>query len=469
MTDDLVYRPAVEQARLVHGGEISSAELVAAYLDRIDRLDPSLGAYLTVAADHARDAATDADRWLSDGGERPPFLGVPVSVKDLTSTAGIRTTYGCAANADHVPDHDDEVVTRLRAAGFVILGKTVTPELGPMNVSEPPGYPPGRNPWDTERSCGGSSGGAAAAAIAGLAPVCHGSDGGGSIRNPSSWCGALGVKPSRGRISDAPRPQQFFSVQGPIGRCVDDVAALLDVLAGPAPGDTFWAPPPDRPFLEQSRDDVPRLRVGWTDRPAEDGIEVAASNREAVSEAARLFDSLGHEVSEVDFPTTGDDLLGPMATVMSAGYAARVPELPPLDTLTTWTRSLIEIGGTFSGADVLAAQSSLQTASRGVVDRFSRDHDVLLTPTVAAPPPLVGQYAEIDMSRVQELWALTPFTGLWNTTGQPAVSIPWTFDGEGLPVGVQVVGPPTGEGLLLAIARQVERARPWADRRPPVG
>ncbi len=234
---ELVFSSALEQAEMLERREVSSVELVECYLERIERLNPRLNSYITVASDHARAAARDADVRRAAGGEVPRFLGVPISIKDLADTAGIVSTHGTAEWRDRLPDCDDAVVAKLRAAGFVFLGKTVVPEFGPLNISEAPGYPPGRNPWNPDLNCGGSSGGAAAALAAGMCPVSHGSDGGGSIRNPSSWCGVFGLKPQRGRISRAPHPQSMFSLDGPITRTVADAAALLDVMAGVVTGD----------------------------------------------------------------------------------------------------------------------------------------------------------------------------------------------------------------------------------------
>src|SRR5262249_45806080 len=230
----------------------SSVELIDCYLARIEELNPVLNSYITVAADHARSAARAADeRRGGNDDDVPRFLGVPISVKDLADTAGIVSTHGRAEWRHPIPDHADAVVAKLRAAGFVFLGKTVVPEFGPLNISEPPAYPPGRNPWNPELNCGGSSGGAAAALVAGLCPASHGSDGGGSIRNPSSWCGTFGLKPQRGRVSHAPYPQGMFSIDGPITRTVADAGALLDVMSGYVTGDAWWAPPPERAFLDE--------------------------------------------------------------------------------------------------------------------------------------------------------------------------------------------------------------------------
>jgi amidase len=296
--------------------------------------------------------------------------------------------------------------------------------------------------------------------------VSQGSDGGGSIRNPSAWCGVFGLKPSRGRISDAPREQQFFSVQGPITRTVLDAAALLDVMAGPAPGDAFWAPPPVRPFAEEVGVNPGPLRVALATVPAA-GEPALPANVAAAREMAELLASLGHHVEEVELPETGDDLLPSMAMMFCASYAAREAELPPLDTISQWMVSMIEIGRTVPASAYVSAQTKILDTMRTVVGAFSQ-WDVLVTPTVAQQPPPVGQFADIDFSNMGQLHALTPFTGLWNTTGQPAVSIPWALDGDGLPLGVQIVGPPAGEALLLQLSSQVEAAHPWADWRPPI-
>jgi len=469
---DLAFTPALEQAAMLRRGEISSIELVECYLARIERLNPAINAYVTVAGDFARTAAQAADAALAgrDTAEsRPPFLGVPISIKDLHDTAGIRTTHGTAEWHDRVPEHDDEVVARCKRGGFVFLGKTIVPEFGPLNISEPPAYPPGRNPWDPERSCGGSSGGAAAAVVAGLCAVSHGSDGGGSIRNPSAWCGAVGIKPQRGRVSAAPDSQQFFSISGPIARNVADAAALLDVMAGPATGDAWWAPPLERPLVEEVGRDPGRLRVAYHAHPGVDVDACAPANRAAAADTARLLASLGHEVDEIAPPGYAEDVVVASATIFAAQHAAAADSVPypPLETLDPWMRTLVEMGGLVGAADFVKAFDALQAMSRRTVAFFD-DYDVFVSPTVAAPPPVVGSMADAGIDRVMEFWALTPFTALWNTTGQPAVSLPLATDDAGLPVGVQVVGRPAAEATLVRVAAMLESERPWIDRRPPV-
>jgi amidase len=454
--------------------DVSAVELAECYLTRIETLNPTINAYVTVAADFAREHARAADVTLRGrGGEEslPPFLGVPISIKDLHDTAGIRSTHGTAEWRDRVPERDDEVVARCKRAGFVFLGKTIVPEFGPLNISEPPGYPPGRNPWDPERSCGGSSGGAAAALVAGLCAVSHGSDGGGSIRNPSAWCGAVGIKPQRGRVSAAPDAQQFFSISGPIARTVADAAALLDAMAGPATGDAWWAPPFERPLVEEVGREPGRLRIAYHPHPGVERDACAPANRAAVEDIARLLESLGHDVEEAVPPGYAEDVVLQSSTIFAAQHAAAADLLPypPLETLDPWMRTLVEMGRLVGAVDYVKALDELQAMSRRTVAFFDHDgYDMFVSPTVAAPPPVVGSMGNAGIERVMEFWALTPFTALWNTTGQPAMSLPLATDDSGLPVGVQLVGRPAGEPSLVRVASVLEGERSWIDRRPPV-
>src|SRR5215210_1481985 len=292
-TMSVAFLPALEQARLVREGEISSLELVGEYLARIDRFDPELNAYVTVCADEARVEARSP---------RPgPFSGVPLPIKDLTETAGIRTTFSSKAFADYVPARDMEVVRRLRDAGFVVIGKTNTPEFGMTAVTESELNGACRNPWDPQRTPGGSSGGAAAALAAGLAPIAHGTDGGGSIRIPASCCGVFGVKPSRGRVSPAPRGDPYgLSGSGPIARTVADAAAFLDAIVGSLPGDPYRAPAPERPFADEVGAGPGRLRIGVALEPPH-RVRVDERCAVAAREAGELLGELGHEGEAVSF------------------------------------------------------------------------------------------------------------------------------------------------------------------------
>jgi amidase len=466
---ELAFLSALEQAELLDRGDVTSAELVECYLARIEQLNPVLNSYITVAADHARLAARDADARRARNGPSRPLLGVPISIKDLADTEGIVSTHGTAEWRERVPDRDDEVIAKLRAAGLVFLGKTIVPEFGPLNISEPPGYPPGRNPWNPELSCGGSSGGAAAALAAGLCPVSHGSDGGGSIRNPSSWCGVFGLKPQRGRISRAPHPQSMFSHDGPITRTVADAAALLDVMAGYATGDAYWAPPPARPFRDEVGQDPGRLRVAWHPHPGVAVEECAPANRDAAGDAARLLAELGHDVEEAVPSGYGDPVATSAAVIFAAEHAAQAELVPypPLDTLDPWMKTLIEMGRLVPAVEYAKAAQELSAMSRRTVAFFD-DYDLFVSPTLALPPPRVGSMAGAGFDDMVRFLALTPFTALWNTTGQPAASVPLAEDEHGLPVGVQVVAKPAAEATLLRVCAQLEAARPWRDRRPAV-
>ncbi len=465
MTNDLAFLPALEQAKLIRDESLSPVELAELYLERIERLNPSIGAYLLVTADHALASANEAERAVRDGAGLSPLHGVGVSVKDLIDTAGIRTTHGAKGFADRVPDVDAEVVVRARNAGMVMLGKTNTPEFGSSIVSEPDGYPPARNPYNPEYSPGGSSGGAGAALAAGLCSISIGSDGGGSVRIPSAWCGLVGIKPSRGRVSDAPDAQNWFGHTGPLARTVADAAALLDVLSGYSTGDAFWTPDPDGTFLDQVGAPTGRLRIAVTTTHPNPAAETAAAHRQATEDTAALLQELGHEVVEAAPP----EMEVPLAMLIAAAGTASRSDLPPIEELEPINQMLVQMGRQAPASELMRAMNELQRQSRTIIAFFD-DYDVLLTPTVAGPPPKVGDFARIFAERPQEINLIldkVPFTPTWNQTGQPAISLPLAMDEEGLPVGVQLVGRPADEATLIRVAAQLEAARPWLDRRPP--
>jgi amidase len=459
---ELAFLSAVEQARLVASGEVSAAELVELYLDRIARLDPELNAFVTVCVDEARAAAAALDASGADA----PFRGVPIAVKDLAATAGIRTTYSSRAYADHVPDFDTAVVRRLRGAGFVILGKTNTPEFGTVAFTESELNGNTRNPWSTQLTPGGSSGGAAAALAAGLTPAAQATDGGGSIRIPASCCGLFGLKPSRGRVSTAPFGAfEGLSSSGPLTRTVEDAAHILDVLAGYEPGDPWWAPPPDRPFSATFPEPTARLRVAITSTPPID-VAVHPECVAALASAAELLSSLGHAVREDTPPWREPTLFDKFIAVWQVG-----PALNPVDEslLTPLNRELVELARTSSAADYGRTVAALQMLARRVV-AFWGDTDIVLTPTLALPPVPIGWQGEAvgALAQLHRNTEFTPFTAVANLTGLPAMSLPLHWSGDGLPIGVQAIGPPAGDALLLSLAAEIEAARPWAERRPPL-
>ena len=466
MSDELAFTPALELAARVRAHEVSPVELTQLYLERIERLDPQLNAYVTVDADGAFAAAREAEASPSD----VPFRGVPISIKDLNETAGLRTTYSTKAYAQFVPDFDAAVVRRIREAGFVVLGKTNTPELGTIAQTESELNGACRNPWDKTRTAGGSSGGAAAATAAGLCPAAHGSDGGGSIRIPASCCGLVGLKPSRGRVSPAPYGSGALGLgtSGPLARTVRDAAALLDVMAGYEPGDFFVAPKPERPFLAEADLEPPALRIAVTTEPPTqvpvDPVCVAAAQS-----AAALLGELGHEVVEATPPWRSDEMILDFIRVWQVGPAtAGIDDLSLLEPINRMLAE--EARATPSPAHELAILQLQQLARRVVA--FWNDVDVLVTPTLAMlPVPIGWTHEETDGDphlAFDRQTLFTPFTPLVNVTGQPAVSVPLHWSGEGLPVGVQLVGKPFAEATLIRLAAQLERSRPWADRRPPV-
>jgi len=463
-----VYTPALEQARMIREREVSPVELVDAYLARIDELNPSLNAYITVAADQARTAAKDAEAAVGNGDNLAPFHGVTVSVKDLIDTAGIRTTYATAAWADRVPDTDAAVVTKLRDAGFIILGKTNTPEFAGGIYTEPVAYGPCRNPWNPERSPGGSSGGAGSAQAAGLCAAALGSDDGGSIRIPSGWGGLFGIKPSRGRVSAAPELSAMYYTPGPLTHTVADGAAMLDAISGYVTGDAFWAPPPERPFLDEVGRDPGRLRIAFTTQGA-DHVETAAGNAAAVETTARLLEKLGHQVEEVrEWPGRGafpGEL--PVHLFYGVHFSALIDEgrMPPADQLEAGNALLADMGRQMTAVDVERAVLAVGAASRAMVAFFD-DIDVFVTPIFASQPSRIGEYVD-QPERALELLDACQFTGQCSVTGQPAVAVPAAIDDDGIPVGVQLVGRPADEATLIRVAAQLEDANPWADRHPP--
>lgn len=466
MSDELAFAGVLDLAARVRAREVSPLELVDLYLERIEALDPQLNAYVTVDADGARAAARVAERTTSD----VPFHGVPLSIKDLHETAGLRTTYSTKAYADYVPDFDQAAVRRLRDAGFVFLGKTNTPELGTIAQTESALNGDCRNPWDTGRTPGGSSGGAAAATAAGLCPAAHGSDGGGSIRIPASCCGLVGLKPSRGRVSPAPYGSGSLglSTSGSLTRSVRDTAALLDVLAGAEPGEFFVAPEPSGPFLAEADVEPGRLRIAFTTEPP---IAVPHDDAcvTAVRETAELLAGLGHDVWEATPPWPSDELLVHFVRVWQVGPA--IAGIDDLSLLEPINRALAEDARATPSPDLALAVTQLQGIVRKLV-AFWADVDVLVTPTLALEPVPVGWTHEDTDGDPHAAFArqllFTPYTAIVNVTGQPAMSLPLHWSEQGLPVGVHFVGAPFAEATLIRLAAQLERARPWADRRPPV-
>lgn len=464
---EIAFASATRQAQLIARGEISPVELMTDYLDRIQRFDPELNSFVTVIGEQALDDARRAQRSLGRD-DLPPFHGVPISIKDLTETAGIRTTASTKAFADKIGEVDAHSVRKIKDAGFILLGKTNTPELGTLCVTESELNGVCRNPWDPARTPGGSSGGAAAAVAAGLCPVAHASDGGGSIRIPAACCGLIGLKPARGRISNGPRAGEAlagFGIQGPITRTVEDAAALLDVLEGYELGDPYWAPAPPRPFVREVGAPPGRLRVAVT-ATSPNFAPVDPAIVGATGDAAALLDSLGHIVEEAAPDWVDADITPAFVAVFQtlSAYA----DIDPQD-MEPMNRALAESAATTSSLDYVRALSALQKKARAIID-FWASYDLVLTPSLALPPVPIGWLFEDEdpWAQFAKMALFVPFSPIANLTGQPAVSLPLCWGEDGLPIGMQLTGPPAGEAMLLRVAAQLEEARPWADRRPPL-
>ena len=458
---ELVFAGAAVQARMLAAGEVTAPALVDAYLERITRLDPQLNAFRVVRASAARTEAAQAQRRL-DAGERLPLLGVAVAIKDDIDVAGDVTAWGTAAHGP-AKEHDADVVRCLRAAGAIVIGKTNVPEMTIWPFTESPTFGATRNPWDPKRSPGGSSGGTAAAVAAGLVALGVGSDGGGSIRTPATWCGLFGIKPQRDRVPMAPHDDawQGMSVNGPLVRTVEDAALFLDV--------TSTTPPPAGGFVAAAARGPGRLRIAVSTKvPPGVPTRVGRAEGAAVEEAVALLRRLGHDVVErdPDYPTVA----------AGAHFFARylrgihddVETMPHPDRLEARTRSMARLGGRVPDRRITAIRAR-EPAVTARLSAIFDDVDVLLTPSTAKGPSTVGAYRRRGATfTLAAIMGRVPFQAIWNLTGQPAAAVPWGLDGDGLPLAVQLVGRPHDEATLLALSAQIEAARPWAQRRPPI-
>jgi amidase len=464
---------ATAMAELVRRKEVKAIELVDAAIERIERLNPTLNAVITPMYEQAR---ATASRELPEG----PFTGVPFLLKDLGAAyGGVRMTMGSAFLSQLVPDHDSELVVRLKRAGLIILGKTNTPEFGILPTTEPRLFGPTRNPWDIGRTTGGSSGGSAAAVAAGLVPMAHANDGGGSIRIPASCCGLFGLKPTRARNPLGPNFGDLFSgmiVEHAVTRSVRDSAALLDATSGPDVGDPYWAPPPPRPFLKEVGANPRKLRIAFTTAAAAE-LKVHPDCISAVRDAAKLCATLGHEVEEAAPVVPWELVPKNFMVVWSAGCAWIIESLGLAtgqkavpDKLEPLTWALYQMGQKESASAYLLSLTILQRIARDIA-RFFFKYDVWLTPTLAEPPVPLGSFdspPEDPLQGLQRAEEFVPFTPICNATGQPAMSVPLYWNADNLPVGVHFIGRFGDEATLFRLAAQFESARPWANRRPPI-
>ena len=453
---ELAFAGAAQQARMLADGTITAPALLDVFLERIARLDPELRSYRVVLADSAREQAAAAQARL-DAGERLPLLGVPIAIKDDVDIAGEVTTYGTAA---HGPARtaDAEVIRRLREAGAVFLGKTTVPEMTLWSFAETITFGATRNPWNTDYAPGGSSAGSAASVAAGLASMALGSDGMGSIRIPSAWCGLFAIKPQRDRVPLAPHDNAWngLTVNGPIARTVEDAALFLDVTSD------------ESGFVAAAAKEPGRLRIALSTKvPAPLVTRVGTQQRLALEEATALLRELGHHVvvRDFDYPSTA---VTHALSRYFRGVHDDVQTLPHRERLEARTREFARIGSLISDERmrrVRAAEAELAERVNSIYD----DVDVVMTPGTALGPSRIGAYQRRGaVSTLLLVAARVPFQAMFNATGQPAAVVPWGFDGNGIPTSIQLVGRPFDEATLLSLSAQIERARPWADRRPGV-
>jgi amidase len=462
-------------AELVAKGEVTPSELVEEAIARIEKHNPVLNAVVYEIYDEARKNARRAAPSVPG-----PFHGVPFVLKDILGEyRGVPTTSACRFMQGGPSRFDAELVVRYKRAGFIALAKTNAPELGLMPTTEPTLYGPCRNPWNPDHSTGGSSGGSAAAVAAGIVPIGHANDGGGSIRIPAACCGLVGLKPTRARNPLGPMLGDImngFVSEHVVTRTVRDSAAVLDCTAGPDVGDPYWAPPPERPYLEEVSRDPGRLRIAsWTKKL--DGRPIDPECVAAVEETARLCSDLGHEIVEAAPPVDMATIFDPFMAIWAAGCTALINaralstgEKPRPELFEPFTWALYERGKGVTAAQYQISVGAIQIVSRRVA-AFFEEHDAWLSPTLGAPPVRIGtlDQSESDLDKAfEQLMDYVPFTPVFNATGQPAISLPLHWSADGLPVGVHLAARFGDEGLLYRIAGQLEQARPWIDRKPPI-
>lgn len=462
---------ALAIAELVRRGEVKPIEVAETAIALIEQRNPPLNAVVTRLYDEARQAI---DAGVPDG----PFTGVPYLFKELVvSVAGAPTTFASRLLAHNVPGGESELVSRCRRAGLIVLGKTNSSEFGLMPVTEPHLFGPTLNPWNHERSPGGSSGGSAAAVASGMLPMAHATDGGGSIRIPASCCGLFGLKPTRARITAGPEGGEGLAglaAQHAVSWSVRDSAALLDATAGPMPGDPYFAAPPRRSYLEEAARDPERLRIAFAST-APNGAAVDPDCVDAARAAAKRCEELGHIVEEASPEFDIAAVEQSFNVIFQANTMANIGrvtggKLPKEGMIEPITRAIAERGMTISATDYIHSLQRMQRETRRIAEFFVR-YDVWLTPTLATPPPRIGRFdtgtTDVD-AWLSGLMSFIPFTYLFNVTGQPAMSMPLGQSRDGMPVGVHFAARYGEEGLLFALAGQIERAWPWKNRRPPI-
>jgi amidase len=471
---ETTWLDATAQADLVRRGELSAADLVESAISRIEAVNPRLDAVIRTRFGQARAEAAGG------GGHDGPFGGVPILFKDLGClVAGEVTAFGLGPLRDLALPVTSYLAEQFRAAGFIPLGRTNVPELGTTVTTEARSFPPARNPWHPGHSTGGSSGGSAAAVASGMVPVAHANDGGGSIRIPASECGLVGLKPTRGRVSQGPVVGEGWAgatIDGVVTRTVRDAAGVLDVISSPMPGDPYYAPPLPRPLREEAGADPGRLRAGVLDRPGSDVYLDHPQCRAAVAAAARLLEALGHHVEE-SAPTA----------MFDPGFSPHFNTIIAADTETSMQRFEALLGRPIADEEIEPRNAAYRQAGKALaavaylnsrlwIGAWARrmadwwtGHDLLVTPTLGAPPPELGWFtADGPEQEGRRIASFIPYTAQFNMTGQPAITLPLHWTPEGLPVGVQLVAGYGREDRLIQVASQLEQAAPWSERRPRV-
>ena len=464
------YASAIDTAAAIRTKEVSPLEVLDACLARIDERNPALNALIWRNDDQARtEARALGDRIAAGVDDLAPFAGVPLPIKDLVPVAGQPNTNG-SFGTDEEADAGTELAPQAYIdAGFILCGRTNTPEFGSISVTENLRYGATRNPWNPNVTPGGSSGGAGAAVASGMFPAAYASDGGGSIRIPASCCGLVGHKPSRGRVPDLYPHWSGMSTEGVLTRTVADTAAILDELSRPDRL-AWWSPPvQDRPFADEVGADPGRLRIAVNTVSAL-GIDVAPEPLAAVERAATLLESLGHDVVRLGADLFDPSGLGAYLNLMNAGMAA-YPGLDP-ERIEPHNRAALDAARALDSLDYARSLAELQVQSRSILARFDEEFDLLVTPTMAIEPPPVGLLAAVHAQPefpITEIVSMAAFTAIFNITGQPAVSLPLHVAASGLPVGVQIVAGAWCDAQLIQVASQLEALAPWADRVPVVG
>jgi amidase len=466
--DDIAFAGAARQAEMVRSGEASPTELVRLSLDRIARLDPELNSFRKVFAEKALLEAEQAEARVKAGEERP-LLGVPIAIKDEVDVAGEVNTHGTDAFTEPATA-DSEMVRRLREAGAIVVGLTLLPEMAICGFTESATYGVTRNPWNPQRTPGGSSGGSGAAVAAGLVPIASAGDGAGSIRIPAASCGLFGLKPSRGRVSLAPDLEGWggLAVEGCLSRSVLDTALWLDVVSGGS-REPEAPPPPERPFVEAVRTSPGRLRIAWSTLAPRAAAPPTVSDeaKQVVADAARLLDGLGHEVVQRD-PDWGG--IGNNITArFLGGVAETVKAVPHPERLESRTRGFGRLGGVLPRGLYERARGEGRAADAARVNAIFDDHDVLLMPVMGGTALPVRRWeGKGALQTVLGMSRFYPYCVPWNHLGNPAMAVPAGFSPEGMPLSIQVIGRRGDEATLLSLAAQIEAERPWADRRPPI-